>query len=240
MHCHALYGVDDGARDIAESLEMLRIMHDEGVEKVFFTPHYHGGHMEPDAGTIRDHFGKLQKAAAGDPVLVDMEMYLGSEIYYYPSVSEWIEEGRVLSMAGSRYVLLEFGYTMDARMIYDGVSRVALEGFYPIVAHVERYRSLVGNMKAIRELISRGALIQINSGSLSGPYRIRSFVRKLLKCGMVHFVATDAHDTSQRAPHIAKAAEYIRKHYGEDLCSELFVYNPARILSDGSDQMSGE
>ena len=232
IHCHVLYGVDDGARDLDESLEMLRLMRDEGIDKVILTPHYHGGHMQPHMDTIKERFATLKSAAASDPYISDMHLYLGCEIYYYPSVTEWLEEGRVSSLAGSRYVLLEFGYTNDERTIFDGVSRVAGAGFYPVVAHIERYRRLVGNMKAVRELISRGALIQINSEALYAGFRVRSFVKKLLKNNMVDFVATDAHDTYERGPYIAKEAEYIRKHYGEDLCRKLFIDDPAMILSE--------
>ncbi len=187
--------------------------------------------MQPHIDTIKRNFAMLRDAAASDPELANMELFIGCEIYYYPSVTQWLDEGRVSSLAGTRFVLLEFGYTMDERTIREGVTRVASEGFYPIVAHVERYQKLVGNIKAVDDLISRGAYIQINSEALRGRFKIRSFAKKLLKNDMVHFVATDAHDTYKRAPQLYDAAEYIRKHYGEDLYGRIFFDNPEMITN---------
>ncbi len=231
IHCHVLPGVDDGARDIDESLDMLQIMYDEGIRSVIATPHYHGGHMQPDVNTIRQRFEKLKAAAQMYDTLAAMHLYLGCEIYYYPSIVEWLDEGRVLTMAGSRYVLLEFSYSSDIRQLSDGVSRVAAAGFYPIVAHIERYRKIVGDVGAVDELIDRGAYIQINSESLSGGWKTARFVKKILKEQMVHFVGTDAHDTRGRSPSLAGESDLIARRYGEDYCRQLFVDNPAMITA---------
>ena len=233
MHCHVLPGVDDGARDIDESLDMLQVMYDEGIRSVILTPHYHGGHMEPDADKIRSRFRQLKAAADGYETLAAMKLYLGSEIYYFPSVTEWLDEGRVLTMAGSRYVLLEFGYSNDAARIAEGISRVAASGYYPVVAHIERYRKLVGDVDAVDDLIRRGAYIQINTESLSAGWKIRSFVKKLLKNEMVHFVGTDAHNMRGRIPQMQWESEYIARRYGEDYCRELFIDNPAKMTAGG-------
>lgn len=230
IHCHALYGVDDGACDINESLAILRFMHDEGIRTVIMTPHYHGGRCEPAIDRVENHFAKLQQTAADDDKLGDMDLHLGCEIYYYPSIIEWLDEGRVATMAGSSYVLLEFGYTMEKRMITEGVGAVVNAGYRPVIAHVERYRKLVGDMKAMDELLEMGALIQINTGAFYEGFKIRSFIKKLLKNEMVHFVATDAHDDKNRAPYISQEARYIAKHYGEDYCRRLLIENPAAVI----------
>ncbi len=233
MHCHVLPGVDDGARDIDEALDMLQIMYDEGIRSVIMTPHYHGGHMEPDVETIRLRFKELKEAAQGYDTLAAMDLYIGCEIYYYPSVVEWLDEGRVLTMAGSRYVLLEFGYSSDVRKIAEGVSRVAASGYYPIIAHIERYSKLVGDMNAVYDLTDRGAYIQINTEALSAGWRIRSFARKLLKNELVHFVGTDAHNMRGRIPRMMRESEYIRRRCGEEYCRELFIENPSKITASG-------
>ena len=230
IHCHVLPGVDDGARDMDESLDMLAIMYDEGIRNVILTPHYHGGHVQPHIDLLRQKLEELKKAASDYENLAQMELYLGCELYYYPSAVEWLSEGTVPTMADSRYVLLEFGYSMDKRMIEDGVTRVASAGYYPVIAHIERYRKIAGDLKAVDELIGRGALIQINSGALYDDRRTRSFVKKLLKREMVHFVGTDAHDIRGRMPSLASESEYIARHFGEDYCRRLFIDNPAMII----------
>ena len=232
IHCHVLPGVDDGARDHAVSIKMLLRMYDEGIRNVILTPHYHGGHMQPSADVIKTVFGQLKEAVALDPELKQMNLYLGCEIYYYPSVVEWLDQGRVLTMADSDYVLLEFGYTMDKRIIFEGVNAVVSAGYRPILAHVERYKGLTGDLAGVDDLIERGAYIQINSEALYDRHRIKSFVAKLLKREMVHFMATDAHDNDRRAPYMAKEAAHIAKRYGEDYCRRLLVENPAKVIEN--------
>ena len=232
IHCHVLPRVDDGARNTEQSLEMLSLMRREGIRSAILTPHYHGGYMETGSEKLKDRFGKLCAAAGQDDRTKDMSLYLGCEIYYYPSVVDWLDEGYVLSMAGSRYVLLEFGFTSDVRTIKEGISNVVNSGYVPIIAHLERYKKLVGDIKSVDELISKGAYIQINSEALTDGFKVRSFAKKLLKERMVHFLATDAHDTKKRAPKLSKAVSYIEKHYGGSYCRELVIDNPERVINN--------
>ena len=237
IHCHVLPGVDDGAKNTDESIKMLSFMYDEGIRKVILTPHYHRGHMETGIERIRDRFGKLRAAAKQTEKINEMDLYLGSEIYYYPSVVEWLEEGSVLTLADSNYVLLEFGFTMDKRIIHEGVSSVINSGYRPVIAHIERYESLYKDLKSVDALLEKGAYIQINSEALHERYKIRSFAKKLLKERMVHFLATDAHNMRHRSPRISDAARYIAKHYGEDYCRRLVIDNPAKVINN--DYISG-
>lgn len=232
IHCHVLPGVDDGATDIEKSLEMLRFAYDEGIDDVIATPHYHGGYMECKIDTIKDRFEILKKRASKDDKAGRVRLHLGCEIYYYPSVVEWLEKGQVATMAGSDYVLLEFGFTSEFRDIYEGVTNVVNAGYLPIVAHAERYDKLVGDMDAVAELLECGAYIQINSEVLNGGFRTKRFAKKLLKNHMVHFLATDAHGIRHRSPEMAYAAEYIANHYGEDYCRELTEDNPAKVINN--------
>ncbi len=232
IHCHVLPNVDDGARDINQSIEMLRMMYDEGIRAAILTPHYHGGHMETDIGTVRSRFDELRRMASNFAELGQIKLYLGCEAYYYPSLPEWLAEGRISSMADSDYVLLEFGYTMDRRMIYEGVTAMVNAGYLPIIAHVERYEDIVADRNGADELISRGAYLQINSDAFRSGLKTRSFIKKLLKSEKVHFIATDAHSTGRRAPRLAEAADYVRKHYGEDCCRRILADNPAKVINN--------
>lgn len=232
IHCHVLSGVDDGAHDTEQSMEMLRFMYNEGIRNVILTPHYHAGHVEPDVDLINARFRKLARHKEQDWSLADLRLYLGCEIYYYPSIVSWLDEGRVLSMAGSDYVLLEFGYTMEKREIYEGITEVVNAGYRPIIAHVERYEKLVGHIDLVDELIAKGAYIQVNCRALERGFRIRSFVKKLLREEMVHFLATDAHDMMGRAPEMANAVSYVSKHFGEDYCNRIVADNPVRVINN--------
>ena len=233
IHSHALPGVDDGARDTETAIEMLRIMYDEGITEAILTPHYHRGHMQKDIATVRSRFDELVYRAKEDDVASHIRLLLGCELYYYPSAVEWLEEGRVSSMAGSDYVLLEFGYTMEKRTIIEGVSNVVRAGYRPIIAHVERYEGLKFKPENVRELVECGAYIQVNSESVGRGFGSRRFVSKLLREDLVHFVATDAHDTGSRRPRLRSAAMYIHKHFGEEACRRIFTDNPALVAENG-------
>ncbi len=232
IHCHVLPHVDDGAKDTKTAIEMLSFMYEEGIDRVIFTPHYHGGYMETDIRTVREQFERVKDIASESGKAAFLELFLGNEIYYYPSIIQWLEEGRVLTLAGSDYVLLEFGFTMDKRSIIEGVANVANSGYIPIVAHVERYEEITKDISAADEIINAGGLIQINAEALYSGHRIKSFAKKLLKRDMVHFVATDAHNMDERAPIISDAAEYISKHYGEECSQRLLVDNPDRVINN--------
>ncbi|MBO4267659.1 MAG: capsular biosynthesis protein [Lachnospiraceae bacterium] len=230
IHCHIIPGVDDGARDMEQSIRMLHIMHDEGIRSVIATYHYHPGHMEADADTVRKRFDRLCELAASDDKISDMKLFPGCEVYYYPSIIEWLDEGRILTLAGSDYVLLEFSYTIDKRQMEEAVVSVRNAGYIPVIAHVERYSSLTTDHGGIDDLITRGAYIQVNAEALYSGFRTKSFVKRLLKEEKVHFIATDAHDTSSRAPLIDRAAGYVEKKYTEEYCNRIFTVNPAKII----------
>lgn len=231
IHCHILPRVDDGARNMEQAMGMLHMAYDEGIRTVVLTPHFHGGHMESDAGTNADRLEKLRELVSKDKAISDMKLYLGNEIYYYDSMCEWLEEGRVTSMNGSKYVLVEFGFTWPVRNIENAIRNICNEGYKPIIAHVERYDELYNDIDMIEELIRMGAYIQINTESVNG-FLTKSFIRKLLKNEMVHFVATDAHSMGKRRPLMKDAAMYIEKKYGSHYAEKLFIENPRCVIED--------
>ncbi len=230
IHCHIIPGVDDGARDMEQSIRMLHIMHDEGIRSVIATYHYHPMHMEADADMVQERFDRLRCVAAADDKIADMKLYSGCEIYYYPSVIQWLDEGRIMTLAGSDYVLLEFSYSADKRELIEAVTNVRNAGYIPIMAHVERYSALTKDTDTVGELMEKGACIQVNAEALHGKLRTRSFIKKLLKEEKVHFIASDAHDTSGRAPYISETVRYVAKKYGEQYCRRIFSDNPAKII----------
>lgn len=232
IHCHVLYGVDDGARDIGRSLDMLSYMYDEGIRTVIMTPHYHAEYVKTGVNALSERFEKLCTAARSDSRLSTMRLYLGSEVHYFPSIIEWLDEGKVLTMAGSDYVLTEFSYSATLREITDGVSLLVNAGYHPVIAHLERCSELTDDLDGVRHLIEMGAYVQVNTESLyTGLFR-RSFAVKLLKNDMVHFVATDAHGIRHRAPLMADAARFIIRHCGQDACDRILCDNPSMMIDN--------
>lgn len=231
MHCHVLPGVDDGAKDMEETLNMLRIAYKDGIRQVIATPHYHIGRMKTRADEVRMCVDKLQKAA--EVLFPGMHIYLGQEIYYYSDVIKDLKSGKALTMSDSRYVLLEYSTTVSFNEIRDSVYEMVTEGYIPIIAHVERYGSLYDSGDSIRKLIDEGAYIQVNADSIikSGT-TAKKFIKILLKNRLIHFVGTDAHDTAKRMPCLAAAAKYVSRKTDEEYAGQIFYKNVHLIIQD--------
>ena len=232
MHCHILPGVDDGSRSMDMSMAMLDYAYEEGVRAIILTPHYHGGYVETERAVIDETFEELKKYSMKQHP--DMKLFIGNEIYYYPSVPEWIEEGRVHTLADSDYVLLEFSTTVEKRELLEAVQNLCSHGYYPVLAHVERYDCLIRDPSYVGDLIDNGAYIQVNSKTIAGEggMKIRHFVKKLLKEEWIHFIGTDAHSMGGRKPEMADCADHIIRKCSEEYAAEILYANAVHIIKN--------
>ena len=230
IHCHIMPGVDDGSPDMATSLEMLRIADKNGITHLILTPHHKPMHHNVSPEHNVAYRKKLQEAAKAEGIKA--KLFSGNEIYYSDETMEELIEGKICSLAGSDYVLVEFHPTNPYKAIQNAVSRVQAAGFIPIIAHVERYSDIVSHPARVKDLIEMGSLIQVNASSIMGKYGfgISHFTKKLLKEELVHFVASDAHDTGRRAPQLLDCRNYVERKFGEDYGKKLFFTNPANVI----------
>ena len=230
IHCHIMPGVDDGSPDMETSLKMLQISEKNGIEQVILTPHHKPMHHNVSPEHNVAYRKKLQEAAANAGIKA--KLFSGNEIYYSDETMEELETGKICSLAGSDYVLVEFHPTNPYKAIQNAANRVQAAGFIPIIAHVERYSDIVSHPARVSDLIEMGCFIQVNASSVMGKYGfgISHFTKKLLKENMVHFVASDAHDTGRRAPHLLDCRNYIERKFGEDYGKKLFFTNPANVI----------
>lgn len=231
IHTHILPGVDDGAKDLTDALKLLKMAWEDGTTGVVLTPHYRGKYRRNTPHQLQQAFEELT-AAAGE-VLPDMKLYLGNEAGIERDLGEKVAEGRVLSLNGSNYVLLEFDYSCSRIHLIDGVMSVISSGYTPIIAHAERYDVFRKNKKLADEVLEVGALIQINAESVLGKcgFGEKRCCHRLLKRGMVHFIASDGHDETDRQPLLGDCFRYVSKRYGENYAWELFRDNATELLS---------
>ena len=215
---------------VTQSLELLRIADKNGITHLILTPHHKPMHhnVSPEHNVV--YRKKLQEAAkvAG----IKAKLFSGNEIYYSDETMEELIDGKICSLAGSDYVLVEFHPTNPYKAIQNAVSRVQAAGFIPIIAHVERYSDIVSHPSRVKDLIEMGSFIQVNASSIMGKYGfgISHFTKKLLNEELVHFVASDAHDTGRRAPNLLDCRNYVERKYGEDYGKKLFFTNPANVI----------
>ncbi len=234
IHCHIMPGVDDGSPDMNTSLEMLRIAEKNGVEQMILTPHHKPMHhnVSPQHNIV--YTNKLQEAASNFGI--NIRLYSGNEIYYSDETQRELESGKICTMAGSDYVLVEFHPTNPYKAIHNAMYHVQAAGFFPIVAHVERYSDMVSHPAYVEELIDMGCYIQVNAASIMGKvgFGISLYTKKLLKNHLVHFVASDAHDTKKRAPDLLECRNYVTRKYGEAYSSKVFYNNPMAVIHNES------
>lgn len=137
-------------------------------------------------------------------------------------------------MAGSDYVLLEFLPKTDYQYIKSALQTIIMSGFWPILAHFERYVNIVNNWNHIDEILHMGVCIQVNASTITGPSLNKStrLVRRLLKYDIIDFIATDTHNDSSRPPNLSDCVEYINKKYGRDYVDKLLYENPMRLINN--------
>ena len=230
IHSHILPGIDDGSKDFDTSLQMLKTASANGITSVILTPHNKPGRHNAGSLKIDSLLNELEGRMADEGI--DVELYKGNELYYRSALAEELMEGKALTMAGSDYVLAEFGPMDDYDYIRSGIYSLMTGGYRPILAHVERYSKISGRADRVEDLIEMGCYIQVNAGSIMGTFGLgtRIFTRRLLKEHLVHFVATDAHDTEKRGPHIRDCASFMEKKYGKDYTGELLYRNPMHVI----------
>ncbi len=232
IHSHILYGIDDGAQNEEMSMKMLQIAGDNGTGQIILTPHYKPVHHNATPVKVQTLMDRLREKIRESGLKI--KLYSGNELYYHSEALTELEKKKVLCLADSAYVLVEFGPADELDYIRNGLYQLLSGGYRPIVAHVERYRKLLSDTDSVEDLIEMGCYIQINAGSIMGDagYQTKSFTRRLLKSRLVHFVASDAHNTDSRGPALKDCARYISRKYGSDYMMRLLYTNPSKIIAN--------
>lgn len=232
IHCHIIPGVDDGAQDMAEAKEMIRIAYANDTRRIIATPHYGTSRAKASGSVIAVRYRELESWIKDH--YPDMGLYLGQELSYRHGLEEQLVRESAFTLAGSHYALVEFQPDDDYSRIRQGLQTVQMAGYWPILAHAERCNRLSGNVDYIEELVHMGIYIQVNAKSITGEngWQCKSCTKKILKRELVHFIASDGHDTKKRTPSVQKAVFYIAKHYGKQYALKLSVINPGKILTD--------
>ncbi|MBQ4282504.1 MAG: capsular biosynthesis protein [Lachnospira sp.] len=231
MHNHILFGVDDGAKTIEDSLALIKVAYNDGIRGLVLTPHFHPKRGMAHYAEVVENFNELVDVV--EERIPDMQLYLGREVYYRSDILETKGSFDKYLMSGTACMLVEFSTTVEENYIKNAVSNLLFEGYQPIVAHVERYACAVKNKKLVDELKSIGAYIQINADSVLGKtgFAVKQAVKYYLKNGLVDFISSDAHDLKTRKPELAAAYAYVAKKFGEDYAGLLFRENAIAMLN---------
>lgn len=224
LHSHILPGVDDGSKSVKESIELLRMLGDQGVDTVVATPHFYPSEDNLDAFFARRTKGYEKLMLAGEGMTLP-RVLLGAEVAYFYGISS-SSAIDTMRAEGSNLLLLEMPmHPWSDSMVRELITLADKPNVTLLLAHIERYFPFV-RKKTVESLVDHGILIQANAATFLSPLTARS-VLKLMKKGYVHFVASDCHGITKRPPMLKAARDVIAKRLGTAVLEEMDAHSAA-------------
>lgn len=227
IHAHILPGVDDGARDIEESLSLLKMLKSQGVTAVAATPHFIATRdiLEDFNARVNSAKESLQAACKNSDL---PQVLVGSEVLYFSGMGA-LEGVKNLTINNSGYMLIEFAGIDFTEDVCRDIKRIRENwSITPIIAHIERYKGFKG-YKNLLKLVKAGCcLAQVNAASVAGGY-FEKTAHKLIRTGMVQFLGTDTHSVDLRPPMLDTALSVIAEKHGKET-AEKFIENSNKLL----------
>ena len=234
IHCHILPGIDDGAADFTESLEMAKAAAKEGIKKIIATPHHRNGSYDNYKDEIIHRTKELNEYLQSEQVKV--EILPGQETRIYGEMVEDYEKGEILTLAEvSTYVFVELPSGHVPRYTEQLLFDLQMQGVTPVIVHPERNAELIQQPDKLYQFVKSGAATQITAASVVGYFgkKIQKFTEDLIRANLTHFIASDAHNTTTRAFKMEEALEAINAKFGSDIL--FMLMDNAELIVDGKD-----
>ena len=232
LHCHVLPGIDDGSRLLEETLDMARTAAKNNIDTIVATPHTLNGFFTNKWENVVSLTATVRKAFTAEDIPVIL--YPAMEAQVCPELFEALEKGQAATINNnSRYLLLEFPPFSMPPGSRDFIYKLRLQGITPVIAHPERHLILQNDLKQLYDLVQQGALCQLTALSIIGS--LGSAVQKsselMIKTGLAHVIATDAHSNDQRikvlAPAVDIAADILQDY---SRAEKMVTDTPAAII----------
>lgn len=231
MHAHILPGVDDGPATLEESMGLLKQAVKEGITDIIATPHAYSPHYDVEKNIVIEKIELVKKEIK--KLSIPISIHQGQEIRIQDNTIQMLKESKALSLAGSKYVLIELpssGIPAYTVQIIQGI--LSLDKV-PIIAHPERNRAVAEKPSRLIRLINHGAIAQITAGSLAGHFgkSIQKLSLQLVDANLVHTYGSDVHNLQTRPFKFDAGLNYLEKMRRLDAV-DIFLENNARILEN--------
>ncbi len=234
LHCHILPGLDDGAQSDSDTLRMARIAAEAGTRGIVCTPHCSTDdpYLPRRLRLILDATDRVSAMLAREDV--PLRLYSGMELLCVTSPDLLLQEGEFLTLAGTRYLLIEFPFDIRSAAIADAAATVAQAGLVPVIAHPERYFCVQWTPELVRDWADRDWLIQLNRGSLTGRFgsEVQQCAEWIARRQLADLVSSDAHSPEFRTPDLREGYQWVERSCSQSYAELLFRINPRRMLSD--------
>ena len=230
FHSHILPQVDDGSSSIEESLALLRMEAEQGIERVVATPHFYANYDNPERFLKRRNESAMRLAEKLEKQGNFPQLSLGAEVYFFPGMSN-SKVLRELTVDGSKYIMVEMPRSPWTKAMYRELEDIYVkQGLVPIIAHVDRYIRPLQTYSIPENLSKLPVLVQANASFFLGFYT-KHMALRLLKENKIHLLGSDCHNILDRKPNLGEAISYIKDNSSVKLLNKIKFYEH-KVLTD--------
>ena len=253
LHNHILYGQDDGAETLEESIRMCRISSQDGVRTIVATPHILPGIYENDRSTILSQVAELNNALKKlsfqhspfrvknlesmtqlpDDLITELRILAGADVHFSSDLLERLERKEVVTVNDQgRYLMVEFESQGIPYMAEEALFQMLTKGIVPIISHPERNMEIAQRPQRYYEMIRMGCLGQVTAMSLTGEFgsEIKRSAEKLLAKRLIHIIASDAHSPDRRPPILSAGVKAAEKIVGKEEARKMVTEYPKAVI----------
>jgi protein-tyrosine phosphatase len=228
IHSHILHGIDDGAKTFEESVQMVQMAAAAGTTDIVATPHANQNYVF-DPRVVEQRISELQAAVGDTP-----QIYYGCDFHLMPeNIDDAVRAPQKYSINHKGYLLIEFSDFYIPKTTPEILARLMQANLRPIITHPERNQLLQLRIGDLAEWVAQGAMLQVTAQSFTGRFgrTAKRVSEALMGEGLVHFVASDAHDTKWRTTELDEPCRLVRRNFGEAAARRVFEENPRAVLA---------
>lgn len=232
IHTHIIPNIDDGSRSVEETFKLINEAEEAGFTDIILTPHYITNYYETPGAEVKFWTESLQKIV--DEKNLGVKLHSGMEIYISEELSELVKNGTVITLANSKYILIELPMNTTMKNVDEILFIMRNMGYNVIIAHPERYKCIQENIEYAIQLVEEGCMLQSNYGSIVDIYgkEAKKTLKKLLKMKLVFFLGTDTHKEGTIYQIMPQIIKKLRKVISEEKLYEITTENPRKILEN--------
>lgn len=230
-HTHILAVQDDGAQTMRETMRLIDKAVEEGLSDIIATPHGYHPAFKTDMCLLFKQLKAVNEYIKKENLPI--EIHSGQECRLSEKLLERLKAGKAMTMAESRYVLLELPSTNIPAHTTHIIQQLIEGGYIPIIAHAERNQAIIENPARLRKLLLNGALAQVTAGAVAGSFgkSIQNSAMILIEANLIHIYGSDVHDLSKRPFLFNEGLEYLKKKNLHEIV-EILLENNERILGN--------
>ncbi|MCH2524932.1 MAG: capsular biosynthesis protein [Dehalococcoidia bacterium] len=233
IHCHIMPSLDDGPSTMEESINMARIAIEDGISVVVATPHNRdlgGKNLSRELPNRVNEFNRILESAS-----IPLKVLYGMENHIEMDIITQLNSLEALPIEGTRFMLLELPFEFFPVYTNEIIADLFAGGITPIIVHPERNASIRSDIGLLRDMVNKGCIAQVSSGSISGIHGslVRDCARDFILQNLVHVLSTDAHsDRGNRTPKLSYAEKLVADIIGSDVAYKMVKDIPLAIIND--------